>query len=420
MKFRGYTPQPYQRVVHDAITKSFVKTEGRQKRHTFTVLSPRQVGKSLLVENELLRFAINFSGCVSICLSPTLAQSRKVFKDIVKACKKAKIIKSANSTLLIIEFINGSEILFKSAEMKEALRGYTVTGILCIDEAAYVSDEIFSIIKPATNAHRSPILLTSTPRTKSGFFYEQYLLGQTDNNDNFHSFNFSDYDLSKFLTPEIIAEYQVTMPRQQFQTEIAGQWLDTQGMLFDNINNALVKDISVHDKSGKLFAGIDWATGVGKDSTVITIFNEKYEMVDYLRFNDKDTTRTVDVVCNKLKEYKNLHIFAECNGVGKPYCDLIKQRLPKYDITEFVTTNKTKTDQVSQLQLLLEQNSIKLLDDNELKLELAAYEATYNRNTGNISYNAPAGLNDDIVMSIMLALQCVKNKRISNIRIAFS
>ena len=52
MKVRGYTPQPHQRDVHNAIAE-------HPKNSVFIVKSQRQVGKTIMLENELLRASLN-------------------------------------------------------------------------------------------------------------------------------------------------------------------------------------------------------------------------------------------------------------------------------------------------------------------------------------------------------------------------
>ena len=78
-------------------------------------------------------------------------------------------------------------------------------------------------------------------------------------------------------------------------------------------------------------------------------------------------------------------------------------------IENWLTTNESKARIVSQLQVAFEQKKISLLKDDKQTAELAMYEASYNMKTGNVSYNAPAGGNDDICIALMLALEC-KNK----------
>ena len=75
----------------------------------------------------------------------------------------------------------------------------------------------------------------------------------------------------------------------------------------------------------------------------------------------------------------------------------------------------------NQLQVALEQRNISLLDDRGLLTQLAAYEATYNPRTNNVSYNAPQGLHDDNCISTMLALDALEQSaRRGNYHISFS
>ena len=132
--FRGYKPREWQRYVHNGIAKN-----GFRSGHIHIVKAKRQIGKSMIIENELLRFAINYKHTVNICLSLTLSSCRKIYRDLITAIQDSGIISRKNDSLLEIELYNGSQIIFKSAQQKETLRGYTVSGILCIDEAAYIS-----------------------------------------------------------------------------------------------------------------------------------------------------------------------------------------------------------------------------------------------------------------------------------------
>ena len=50
-----------------------------------------------------------------------------------------------------LDFNNGSSILFRSGEQMDSLRGFSVSGLLVLDEAAYLKDEVFEIIKPTTD-----------------------------------------------------------------------------------------------------------------------------------------------------------------------------------------------------------------------------------------------------------------------------
>ena len=188
VKWKGYKPYEFQRAVHNELN------DGKGSGKIVVVKSHRQCGKSTMIENELLRYAITYDNSVSICISPTLNQSRKVFKDLFNVLDGKSILKSANKSTLEIELSNKSTILLKSAEQKENLRGYTVSGILCIDEAIIISDDIFYLISPFTIVHNAPILITSTPKFKRGFFYDYYVMGKTKDNPNIITIDWNDFD----------------------------------------------------------------------------------------------------------------------------------------------------------------------------------------------------------------------------------
>ena len=47
LTFKGYKPKPWQKVVHQAISKG-----GSRNENIYVVKSPRQIGKSMIIEQE--------------------------------------------------------------------------------------------------------------------------------------------------------------------------------------------------------------------------------------------------------------------------------------------------------------------------------------------------------------------------------
>ncbi len=400
MRFIGYTPEEWQKPVHKAIAE-------HPTASTFVVLAPRQTGKTMLITNELLRCSINNKNAVSLCISITLDGSRKIYRDIVKATENSGAIKKKNDSLLTIEFITGSIIYFRSGEQRDTLRGLTIKngGLLVVDECAYIDEEFFySVLLPMTNVFRANILLTSTPRFKTGFFYTYYSKGKNEDPGVF-AFNFTDYDLSKFLPEDMLEQYKAVMPRNQFISEYLGQFLDGDSLLFENYKDRILPP----GTTTRVYIGIDWASGTGQDRTAISVINQSGEQIFTSSFNDKNTTQTVDYIEELVSRYKiyNPVIWAEVNGLGKPYCDLLKSR--KINVTEWTTSNKSKNELVAHLQTAFEQQKISILGDERQIDELGYYEADYNPKTRVVTYNAPRGLNDDTVMSLMISWEAYLN-----------
>lgn len=130
-------------------------------------------------------------------------------------------------------------------------------------------------------------------------------------------------------------------------------------------------------------------------------------------FNDKTPTEQVDLITEILTEYQQYIkvVQIEQNSIGNVFYDMLVKRNPKIKIIKFLTTNKSKANIVNKLQAALENKKIGLLKDDKLLNELRLYEATYNPKTGNITYNAPSGFNDDTCISLMLAYDALNNNK---------
>ena len=411
--FIGGKLYPWQKAVTDAICNKIGSDL------TVCVSAHRQAGKSFTCEQILLHYALNHARTESAMVSPTLNQSRNIFREIINATYESGVIKKKNETLLEIEFINGSRIFFRSAEMGDALRGYHVNGILIIDEFSYMQDSVAQLVLPWRQVAKAPMLVVSTPRLKTGLFFKYYTLGK-EGEPNFITIDWNDFDTSELLTPEQIETYRKILPSNQFRSEILGQFLDNDGMVFTNINAC----IGNPDTANKLYVGIDYGSGQGEDYTSISMFNENGEMVFIDYFNDLGTFAQVErLIIDLLKYEKQIaSIQTENNSIGEPLTDLLKKTLKdgKHNdlanrIVKFTTTNDSKARLVSQVQVGLERKEIKLLNDSNLIGQMSAYEAAYNFKTGKVSYNGAQGIHDDNVMSMMLAYDAYKNNKSSGV-----
>jgi hypothetical protein len=407
---RGFTPYKHQKDVIDEL--KYAKGTGKR----VVVLSSRQKGKSFMIANLLLYYALNNNKVKCFCVSPTLKQSKAIYSTIFDAVENSGIVKKANAADFEIRFINGSAIYFKSAEQGEALRGYTAD-FLCIDECCFITDEVFYKIAPWADAKQAPVLMVSTPFVKEGFFWNFYNYG-LDKQNNTVTINWSDNiykeDIEKILPPDRLDEYRRVLPKNQFKTEYLGEWLDDEGVVFDNFKNC-VKSNEINSYE-QLFVGIDWASGVEADETVISILNSKGEQLYIDGFNNVNTTQTIDRLMDVIKPHLHqiVTITPETNSIGKPFTDLLTERLPqnqRHKVQGFTTTNTSKGELVSDLQVAFQQGSISILEEEKQLRQLSVYSAEYNPKTKVVTYNAPRGLHDDRVMALLLSYRGYKNKQ---------
>lgn len=281
------------------------------------IKAKRQVGKSTLANTLLLHFAS--LGTVSAVIEPTIAQSRRMYKQIVKALGKSGLIESANASTLEITFKNGSEILFKSAQQGDALRGFTVTGVLIIDEAAFIEDEVIDILMPLVDANNANVMFISTPLFTSGRFYEEFIAEST----NKLILDWNDYDTSEFLAPEKLEEYRKKLSPNKFKSEYLGNFITENGLLFTGLNDCVGEPTS----QNQIYIGIDFATGSGTDYTAICGINENGEQVFIKRIKDIPPTQQVEWLANIINNCNAVKVLAEQNSIGKVYIDMLKKKI---------------------------------------------------------------------------------------------
>lgn len=413
--FIGYKPKPWQKVVHEAISKA-----GPKAGKIFVVKSPRQIGKSFLIEMELLRHSMNYKNSVNICVSITFSNCKKIFQELYNGIVESGLIQKCDKQGMEITLVNGSQIIFKSAQQRESLRGYTIknNGLLCIDEAAYIQDDIFSTVFPWTNVNHANILMTSTPRMKSGIYYEYYEEG-LNGSDVVESFDLSKFDTSEMLSQEKVEFYRKKMPKAQFITEILGEFSESGAGVFD-----ISKDIwlsSPLNSYDEIFIGIDWGTGNNNDYTVVSGVNAAGQQVLLEKTNTLSPTDQISWITNiikKIEKQKIKKILCEKNSIGSVYFDMLKNNLYGYPVEDFTTSNSSKREIIEYLIQRVENENIKLINDKEQYVQFGAY-AMEITNSGQITYNGLPGTHDDCVMATAFAFKCIKDLESNNYTLSF-
>lgn len=382
------------------------------------IKSVRQSGKSFFCLVMLLKMAFEHPGCISVMYEPSTLQARNMFRLIKKTIEKYKLVKTANSQTLEMELINGSLILFKSPNQDS--RSFTITGLLILDECAYLNSEEIYTILPLCNAHNAPILAVSTPFIQEGYYWDMFSIGLGGSNGSIKTFDWSkEKEIERFLTPDKKSLYKQIMSRQKYRTEIEGEFLIDEGLLFSNIMNC----VGEPEPNNTIYIGIDFATGKDGDYTVLSAVNGNGHQIKLYRTNNLTPSQQVEwlggLINDLAEQYTIKTILAEENSIGAVYIDYLKKKIKekKLTITNWTTTNSSKQDLVTTLQIALENGYVRLLDNAVLLNELRRYEAEINATTKKISYNGAKGTNDDTVIATMLSYWAYK-KSLGTFRIA--
>ena len=370
----------------------------------FIIKSVRQKsGKTYLLENLLIKTALEKPGSRSFMISPTNAQNLRIFTEISRAT--IDLLRKANGSSMLIEFRNGSVIQFRSGESGDSLRGYTVKrgGILAIDEGAFLSREVYEIVMPLVSKEGCTLVIASTPDSMDGMYYSLW-----SREDGVIRINWSDY-INQMYSKEELDFYRSVYSDRRFRTEILGEFAVGEGTVFSGVANC-VSPVELIQK-GTLVAGIDFGSGNLQDSTVITFIDEDLQVIAQYDTNDKPPMEQIDWLARLLLDYKPVRVLAEKNGLGSVYFDALKQKCPI--VTPWITTNDSKTAIVDDLAAHIEKGRIKFQPKCEKLLEqLQVYRETQS-STGKRVFNAPPGKHDDFVISTALALRARKSGRYS-------
>lgn len=367
------------------------------------------------MESVVLKIALEKPRSQSYYLSPTLKQSRKVFKEIKSAIQDTSVCLKVNESVLEIVLCNGSVITFLSAEQKDSLRGYTASGCLVIDECAFISDDVINDVLPYIDANKSPLFLISTPFFKSGAFYEYFTDGQSKTNPYIVSFDWSKYDKSDILSPERLEFYRKKMPKNKFLNEYMGEFTELGMGIFGDVRGILNNEPEI--SSTDFVFGIDWGTGGGSDSTVITIFNTNKQMVDIVAFNDLDETQTIERIIGLVKQYSPIKIQVETNSIGQVFYGLLQKALqklpynrlsdkPRTQLIGFNMNNESKNKLVNKFQVAVQNKEVTILDNEELLKQMTNFVSKLTNNN-KVTYAARNNYHDDYIISMMLSYDCL-------------
>jgi hypothetical protein len=376
------------------------------KQYTYVVKAKRQVGKSILAETVVLYCSFKRT-CISCVVEPTLSQCRRVYKQLISAIggEKSPVLKAANATLLEIEFINGSQVVFKSAEQGEALRGLTVTkgGVLIIDEGAYIDKEIYDILLPITDACKAPVMYLSTPLFCSGEFYEKYQLG-IKGGSFVKSYDWAKYDTSELLDPEKLEYYRATMSALKFRSEIMGEFITEGSYVFGDIT----KNYGELSKKPCVCGGLDWGS-TGSDSTTLILMDEDKRVWDIQVWKNLDSVDLVDTISAYLSKIPSIQtLVVETNSIGDVYLGMLKRKVRKGLIREFTTTNDSKRKAIENLIKEFQTGRITIPQDKELTKQLQHYGIEKTPG-GKVTYNGQNGVHDDYVIALALANDGARN-----------
>jgi len=335
INIKGIVLHPGQLKIKDQIFNSSTKFH--------IINASRQSGKTTLLHQLALYYAINTSNIKILYVAPVYSITKNIFNEIIEGLLGSGAIQEYYKADQSIKFINGSEIVFKSASNYDNIRGGSYEYCF-VDEFAYVADDAWlKAIRPTLAVKGIKCFIASTPKGRN-LFYQLAQLGMGENEHyQYHYMNYKDnpyYDLQE------VKDAKITLPESIFRQEYEAEFVDDGGVVFENLRElAIIQEFIKQRVSGdRYYAGPDLARQT--DYTVLTIMNQRKEVVFVYRANKTSW----DLIVKNILKWCILFqpvLYVEVNSIG----DVIYENIKKFykRVYPFVTSNTSKQELIEDL-----------------------------------------------------------------------
>lgn len=222
MERLNMTPDPWQRQV----------LQGKQRRLLLNCC--RQAGKSTVVAAYALQRAMETDDLLVLVVSPSLRQSTELFRVLRRFHDRLANAAPLRQTAQELVLANGSRIVSLPCN-EETIRGFSCVGLLIIDEAARVPDDLYLAVRPMLAVSGGQLICMSTPWGKRGFFYEAWQSG----GDDWQRIRVPAQDVPR-IKPEFLAQERRTMRLAAFQQEYECSFEAMEGLVYPDFGQCVI------------------------------------------------------------------------------------------------------------------------------------------------------------------------------------
>lgn len=368
----------------------------------------RRMGKDKMVFANLPKKMMERVGTYFYFL-PTYTQAKKVIwngadKDGFKFLSHFpdEIIKEKHETEMRLTLTNGSILQLVGADNIDRIVGTNPIGVV-FSEYSLMKEEVWNLISPILAENGGWAVFVFTPRGKN---HAYNLLKKAEKNKEWYV-ELLPVSKTKALPDHVLLEQKMNMSEALYKQEYELDFTENATAVFKNVHSRTypMKEY-VHQEGHTYQIGLDLAKV--NDYTVITPFD-----LTTFRVCPQDAFNQIDYNLQKAKveaayyRYNKPLVVTDGTGVGVPIVDDLMHK--GINVKPFVFTFNSRNDLLVNLQILLEQDKIKIPDDPELieQLEAAIFEQT---DQGRTKIVVPEPMHDDRLMSLALAVWEIPQK----------
>ncbi len=378
----------------------------------------RKAWKTSMAVNELLRWAMTVKGTYWY-VAPFLNQAKKiVWEDpemLPKYCPP-EIWDRRNNSDLTVKFPNGSILYVLGADKPDSLRGPNPRGVV-LDEYGDMKKELWSgIVQPIMTANPAAwTWFMGTPKGRNDFFHK-FTYASSGESPNWFA-SILKASTSGIIRKDALEEARLTTTQAFFDQEYECGFIESATSFFRRIRQnsydaSLLENTLIPQQGWNYQLGIDLAKY--QDWTVLTPFClNTFKAGEQTRFNQVDWPLQKARIEAAYYRWKEPVMRIDSTGLGDPVVDdLIAMGV---EIDRDAKDGEEQAVKFSggaagmrrrlldNLSIMLEQDRIKIPNDEGLLAELEAFQYSLSKG-GKVQVGVPEGLHDDRVMSLALSV----------------
>lgn len=213
-----FNPDPWQRRV--------LRSEAR----AILLCCARQSGKSTVAAALALHGANYNPGSLTLMLSPTQRQSTELLAKAAGFLRKLPGVKLDNESQSTIKFADGSRLMSLPGTDADRIRGFSAPALVVIDEAAFVTDQLYYAIRPMLAVGGGKLVAMSTPNGRQGWFYEAW---HFDRPDDWQREAITASEVPR-ITPAFLEAERRRIGDRWFRQEYGCEFISSDDQLFDS------------------------------------------------------------------------------------------------------------------------------------------------------------------------------------------
>jgi len=334
--------------------------------------------------------------------APTSDQTDAYWRTITKILQPLIDVGlvTRNKTERLLEMPStGGRIRCKTAWNADTLRG-DHADLLILDEFSIMNKSVWDEVgAPMLLDNDGDAIFIFTPKRKNHAF-QMFQKAKMDDTGRWAAWHFTSHD-NPHLSKAALAEIQSDMTADALRQEIYAEFLDNEGAVFRNLDNACTARADAPEAhiGHRVLFGVDW--GKASDYTAISALCLDCKREIFIeRMRGTDYTVQAERVADMARRSGAFKVAAEQNSIGDPLIDMMTRL--GVPVVPIQTTAQSKPAMIDTLALGFERSEWQWTDDPAARAELEAYEARAGNN-GRVTYSAPSGLHDDTVMARAIA-----------------